>query len=42
MTTATSRCMIKLYEERHELEDYQSGVPRWCTGCRTWAPTSTV
>ncbi len=33
MTTATSRCMIKLYEERHELEDYQSGVPRWCSGC---------
>jgi 2-oxoglutarate ferredoxin oxidoreductase subunit beta len=20
-------------EEHHELEDYQSGVPRWCTGC---------
>jgi 2-oxoglutarate ferredoxin oxidoreductase subunit beta len=33
MTTATSRCMIKLYDERHELEDYQSGVPRWCSGC---------
>jgi len=33
MTTAATECMIKLYEERHELEDYQSGVPRWCTGC---------
>jgi 2-oxoglutarate ferredoxin oxidoreductase subunit beta len=33
MTTAATECMIRLYEERHELEDYQSGVPRWCTGC---------
>ena len=33
MATATTECMIRLYEERHELEDYQSGVPRWCSGC---------
>ena len=33
MTTAATACMIRLYEERHELEDYQSGVPRWCSGC---------
>jgi 2-oxoglutarate/2-oxoacid ferredoxin oxidoreductase subunit beta len=33
MTTAATECMIRLYEERRELEDYQSGVPRWCTGC---------
>ena len=33
MTTAATESMIKLYEERHELEDYQGGVPRWCTGC---------
>ena len=33
MTTAATECMIRLYEERHELEDYQSGVPRWCSGC---------
>jgi 2-oxoglutarate ferredoxin oxidoreductase subunit beta len=33
MTTAATESMIKLYEERHELEDYQAGVPRWCTGC---------
>jgi len=33
MTTAATECMIKLYEERFDLEDYQSGVPRWCTGC---------
>jgi len=22
-----------MYEEHYELEDYQSGVPRWCSGC---------
>lgn len=33
MTIAATECMIRLYEERHELEDYQSGVPRWCSGC---------
>jgi len=26
-------CLLRLYEEQHELEDYQKGVPRWCTGC---------
>jgi 2-oxoglutarate ferredoxin oxidoreductase subunit beta len=33
MTTAATECMIRLYEERFDLEDYQSGVPRWCSGC---------
>jgi len=33
MTTAATECVIRLYEERHQLEDYQSGVPRWCSGC---------
>jgi len=33
MTTCATECMIRLYEERHELEDYQSGVPCLCTGC---------
>ena len=28
-----TECLLQLYDERHELEDYQSGVPRWCTGC---------
>jgi len=32
MSTA-AECLLRLYDERHELEDYQSGVPRWCTGC---------
>jgi 2-oxoglutarate/2-oxoacid ferredoxin oxidoreductase subunit beta len=33
MPTAATECVIRLYEERHQLEDYQSGVPRWCSGC---------
>jgi len=33
MTMIATECLLQLCEERHELEDYQSGVPRWCTGC---------
>ncbi len=33
MTSAATHCLLQLYDERHELEDYQSGVPRWCSGC---------
>jgi 2-oxoglutarate ferredoxin oxidoreductase subunit beta len=33
MTAVTTECLLKLYEDRLELEDYQQGVPRWCTGC---------
>jgi 2-oxoglutarate ferredoxin oxidoreductase subunit beta len=32
MSTA-SVCMHKLFEEHRALEDYQSGIPRWCKGC---------
>ena len=32
MMTATE-CLLQMCDERLELEDYQSGVPRWCTGC---------
>ena len=32
MMTATE-CLLEMCEEHLELEDYQSGVPRWCTGC---------
>lgn len=28
-----SECLLRMYEEHHEIEDYQKGVPRWCTGC---------
>ena len=33
MTIAATECLLRLYDEHHELEDYQSGVPRWCSGC---------
>jgi 2-oxoglutarate ferredoxin oxidoreductase subunit beta len=33
MTHSATDCLLELYDEQHELEDYQSGVPRWCTGC---------
>jgi 2-oxoglutarate ferredoxin oxidoreductase subunit beta len=32
MNTATE-ILLNMVEQRHELEEYQSGVPRWCTGC---------
>ncbi|HWI81634.1 thiamine pyrophosphate-dependent enzyme [Ramlibacter sp.] len=28
-----TECLLQLYEEQFELEDYRAGVPRWCTGC---------
>ena len=33
MTCTSTDCLLELYDVQHELEDYQSGVPRWCTGC---------
>jgi 2-oxoglutarate ferredoxin oxidoreductase subunit beta len=33
MNMMATECLLELCEERHELEDYQGGVPRWCTGC---------
>ena len=33
MTTSATECLLRMYDEHHELEDYQNGVPRWCTGC---------
>ena len=33
MKFSSTECLLDLYDEKHELEDYQSGVPRWCTGC---------
>ncbi|MBI5908823.1 MAG: 2-oxoglutarate oxidoreductase [Betaproteobacteria bacterium] len=32
MMSATG-CLLQMCDEHFELEDYQSGVPRWCTGC---------
>jgi len=33
MTSKATHCLVRLHEEHHALEDYQGGVPRWCTGC---------
>ena len=33
MSVAATECLLRMYDEHYELEDYQSGVPRWCTGC---------
>ena len=33
MSQSLTQCVIKLHEEHHALEDYQGGVPRWCSGC---------
>ena len=33
MNMLATECLLQLCEERFELEDYQSGVPRWCSGC---------
>ena len=30
---SASECLLRMYDEHHEIEDYQKGVPRWCTGC---------
>ena len=32
MMSATE-CLLEMCDEHFEMEDYQSGVPRWCTGC---------
>jgi 2-oxoglutarate ferredoxin oxidoreductase subunit beta len=33
MTSNATSHLLRLFEEQHSLEDYQGGVPRWCTGC---------
>jgi 2-oxoglutarate ferredoxin oxidoreductase subunit beta len=33
MTQSATKQLLDLYREQSALEDYQSGVPRWCTGC---------
>ena len=33
MNVAATECLLQMYEEHYSMEDYQSGVPRWCTGC---------
>ncbi len=33
MKLSATKQLLDLYKEQSALEDYQSGVPRWCTGC---------
>ncbi len=33
MTSNATSHLMRMFEEQHSLEDYQGGVPRWCTGC---------
>lgn len=33
MKLSATKQLLDLYKEQLALEDYQSGVPRWCTGC---------
>lgn len=33
MTIGVAQCLLGPGDEQHDLADYQSGVPRWCTGC---------
>lgn len=33
MANGATACLLRMYDEQHEIEDYQKGVPRWCTGC---------
>ena len=33
MTTATTQCLMRLFDEEYSLADYQGAVPRWCIGC---------
>ncbi len=28
-----AECLLRLYDERIEIEGFQKGVPRWCAGC---------
>ena len=31
--SSASECLLRLYDERVEIEGFQKGVPRWCAGC---------
>jgi 2-oxoglutarate ferredoxin oxidoreductase subunit beta len=42
MTTPATQCLLRMVEEHRDLEDYQTGVPRWCNGCGDNAILATV
>ena len=31
--SSPTECLLRMCEQQFALEDYQGGVPRWCTGC---------
>jgi 2-oxoglutarate ferredoxin oxidoreductase subunit beta len=33
MTIPSHDCLMRLYAEDYNLEDYQGSIPRWCSGC---------
>jgi 2-oxoglutarate ferredoxin oxidoreductase subunit beta len=33
LSIPATQCALRMYDERHEIEDFQKGVPRWCGGC---------
>lgn len=33
MGATATRCLLRLLDEEHGLDDYQSALPRWCVGC---------
>ncbi len=33
MTVHATECLLRMHDQHYALEDYQSGVPRWCSGC---------
>jgi 2-oxoglutarate ferredoxin oxidoreductase subunit beta len=32
-TLSFAQCLLGTTDEHHELDEYQTGVPRWCNGC---------
>jgi 2-oxoglutarate ferredoxin oxidoreductase subunit beta len=32
-TLSFAQCLLGAVDEHHELDEYQTGVPRWCNGC---------
>ncbi|MBK8397540.1 MAG: 2-oxoglutarate oxidoreductase [Leptospiraceae bacterium] len=42
MPFTATECLLQMTDELHKLEDYQGGVPRWCTGCGDNAILSAV
>jgi 2-oxoglutarate/2-oxoacid ferredoxin oxidoreductase subunit beta len=33
MENSATDCLLRAHDEHQQIEDFQKGVPRWCTGC---------